>query len=122
MLNAQPILIRSGAMGQIDGQQRDVGDALVALVLEVMLGEPERVVSERVGGLRQRRRGLERLDQARVGVAAVVGRNTGEAALFQLDVADVERREPSDHGRQPRADGVGGVGAAGGRDHRPPAR
>jgi hypothetical protein len=28
----------------VDGQQRDVGDALVAFVLEVVLGQPERLV------------------------------------------------------------------------------
>ena len=46
-------------------------------------------------------------------IAAVVGRDAAEAAALELDVADVERGEASDHRRQLRA---------GGRDQRPPAR
>ena len=52
MLNPQPILTPPRAVGEVDGQQRDVRDALVAFVLEVVLGQPERLVPERVGGLR----------------------------------------------------------------------
>jgi len=104
-----------GAMGEIDGQHRNVGDALVALVLEVVLGQPERLVPERVGGAGQRDGGVEDLDQPLVGIPAIVGRRARQPALLQLNVAHVERRESRDH-RQP------GAGAGGVRDQRPPAR
>ena len=89
-----------GAVGEIDRQQRDVRDALPALVLEVVLGEPESLVAEGVGGLGERRRGLERFDQPSVGIAAVVGGHAVEPAPLQLDVAHVEGREPRDHRRE----------------------
>jgi len=103
------------AMGEIDGQHRNVGDDFVAFVLEVVLGEPQRLVAELVGHARQRDRGVEDLDQPLVRIAAVVGRRARQPAILQLDVADVERREPRDH-RQPRPV------PSGLRDQRPPAR
>src|SRR6185436_13056438 len=78
----------------------DVRDALPPLVLEVMLGQPEGLVPEGVGGLRQRCRGVERFGQARVGVAAVIGGHAVEPASLQLDVAYVEGREARDHGNR----------------------
>ena len=37
-------------MGQVHRQHGDAGDALVSLVLEVMLGQTQRLVPQRVGG------------------------------------------------------------------------
>ncbi len=88
-----------GAVGEVHRQHRDARDALVPLVLEVMLGQPQRLVPERVGRLGQRRRGVERLGEALVGIAPVVGGHAREPAGLQLDVADVEGREARDHGR-----------------------
>src|SRR5262249_37104590 len=97
-----------GVVGDVHGQQRDVGDALVALVLEVVLGQPERLVAELVHGLGELERRVEGLDHPVVRVPAIVGRRPGVPAVLQLDVADVERRESLDHSRLLRA-------AAGGR-------
>ena len=96
-LKAQPIFTRSVRWARSTASMRDVRDALVALVLEVMLGQPQGLVPERVGGVGQRRRGVERLGQALVGVPAVVGGHARQPTPLQLDVADVERREARDH-------------------------
>ena len=61
-----------GEVGQVDVEQQQVGQALVALPLEVVLGGPEVVVSQPVHG---RRNGLglgENADQLLVGKAALV--------------------------------------------------
>jgi len=84
-------------MREVNGQERNVGDALVALVLKVMLGQPQRLVAELVGGLGKRRRSVEGLDQPPIGIPPAVGGSAGEAARLQLDVAHVERREARDH-------------------------
>jgi hypothetical protein len=97
MLKAQPNLDALRAMREVDGQHRDVRDALVAFVLEMVLREPQRLVAERVGGARERDGRVERLRQPRVRIPAVVGRRAGVPAVLQLDVPDVERRESPDH-------------------------
>jgi len=84
-------------MGQLDGQHRNVGDALVSFVLEVVLGQPQGLVAEPVDGSGQLEGRVEHLDQPLVGVPAIVGGRARESAFFQLDVAYVERREPLDH-------------------------
>jgi hypothetical protein len=86
-----------GAMGEVHRQHGNVGDALVAFVLEMVLGQPQRLVAERVGGARQRRGRVEHLEQPRVGITPVVGRHTVETAPLELDVPDVQRGEPRDH-------------------------
>jgi hypothetical protein len=86
-----------GAMGQVHRQHGDGRNALVPLVLEVMLGQPQRLVSQCVGGESQGHRGVEYLDQALVGIPAVVGGRARQPTLLQLDVADVEGREAGDH-------------------------
>ena len=48
MLKPQPNLMRSRQVGQVHGQHQDVRDALVALALEVVLGQPEDVVAAAV--------------------------------------------------------------------------
>ena len=86
-----------GPMRQVDRQHGDARDALVALVLEVMLGQPQGLVPQRVGGARQGRRGVERLGEPLIGISAVVGGHTPQPTALQLDVADVESREAGDH-------------------------
>jgi hypothetical protein len=89
-----------GAMGEVHGQHQNVGDALVTFVLEVVLGQPQGLIAQRVGNAGQRRRGVERLDQAVIGIPPVVGRRAREAALLQVDMSDVERGESCDHRRR----------------------
>src|SRR5437867_9918043 len=86
-----------GPVRQVDRHHRNVRQALVALVLEVMLGEPEDVVSELVDDARELDGRVEHLDQSRVRIPPIVGRGAREPAPFELDVADVERRELRDH-------------------------
>src|SRR5262245_1511206 len=86
-----------GVVGDVHGQERNVGDALVAFVLEVVLGEPYGLVPERVHRLRELEGRVERLDHPLVRVAPVVGRRPLVTAVLQLDVSDVEGREALDH-------------------------
>ena len=74
-----------------------VGQALVALVLEMMLGRPQRVEAELVHGLRDVARRGEDLAQALVRIAPVVRRRAVEADIVELDLADVEHVEFLDH-------------------------
>ena len=67
-----------------------VGQALVALALEVVLGRPQHVVAEPVHVLRDVARGGECLAQAFIGIAPVVGRRAGKADIVELDLADIE--------------------------------
>ena len=50
-------------MRQVHREHQDVGDALVAFALEVVLGEPERVEAEAVHRLRDRLGRVEHADQ-----------------------------------------------------------
>ena len=62
-----------GAMGEVHGQHRNVGDALVSFVLKVVLGEPQGLVAQRVGGAGECDGGGERFDQPVIGIPPVVG-------------------------------------------------
>jgi hypothetical protein len=86
MLKAQP-------QSELD----QVGQALVALALEVMLRRPQHVVAEALHELRHVARGRKDLPQALGGIAAVVGRRAGTADIVELDLADIEHMEVSDH-------------------------
>ena len=77
-------------MGQVHRQHQDIGQALVALVLEVMLGQPDRVVAALVhqpghllGLLENRRKNLVR-------IAALVGRGGQLAHVGQIDVTRID--------------------------------
>ena len=70
-----------GDVREVHGQHQDVGDALVALVLEVVLGQPERVVAELVHHLGDGLGLLEHGGQLLVGVAPLVG---GRAVLAHV--------------------------------------
>ena len=74
-----------------------IGDALVAFVLEMMLGGPERVIAEFVHDPRDVARGLEHFGQALVGIAAVVGRSAVDPNIVEVDLADIEGVKPFDH-------------------------
>jgi len=84
-------------VGQMDGRHQDVGDALVSLVLEVMLGEPESVVSVLVHAPRDRLGLLEHRGQVLVGIAPFVRRRGHLAHVAQIDVARIDGRELPNH-------------------------
>src|SRR5206468_11109917 len=71
--------------------------ALVAFVLEVVLGQPQGLVPELVHRLGELERGVERLDHALVRIPAVVGRRARVPTVLQLDVSDIEGRKALDH-------------------------
>ena len=86
-----------GHVGEVHGHHQDVRHALVALVLEVVLGEPEGVVAEPIHAAGERLGLREHRRQVLVRVAAIVRRSRILAHVAEIDVAGVERREPGDH-------------------------
>src|SRR5205085_9121438 len=75
-----------------------IGDALIAFTLEVMLGAPEAVIACFVHDARDVERGLKHLRQPLVRVAPVIGRRAVEANIVELDLPDIERVKAFDHG------------------------
>ena len=90
-----------GLGGEPEAELDQVGQALVAFPLEVVLGGPQRVVAEAVHDLGDVAGCEEHLGEAGVGVAAVVGRSAVEADVVEVDLADVEDVEAFDHGAFP---------------------
>jgi hypothetical protein len=86
-----------GLSGEPGPQQDEVGEDLIALVLEVVLGRPQAVVAQLVHVLGDVLGGVKGLRQPLVPVAPVVGRRSLEPHVLQLDLADVEYREFGDH-------------------------
>jgi hypothetical protein len=75
-----------------------VGQALVAFALEVVLGGPQRMVAEVVHYLGDVPGSEEHLRQALVRVPALVGRGAVEADVVEVDLADIEDVKAFDHG------------------------
>ena len=88
---------------QPESKLDQIGQALVALALKVMLRRPQHVVAEAVHVLRNVACGREGLPQALVGITPLIGRGTGETDVFELDLADIENVEVSDHASVPPA-------------------
>jgi hypothetical protein len=82
---------------QVDGRHQNIGDALVALVLEVVLGQPEDVVAVLVHAPGDGVGLLEDRGQVLVGIATLVGRSGHLADVAQIDVAGVDGRELTEH-------------------------
>ena len=89
----QPLGLRREPQAELD----QVGEDLVALALEMMLGGPQHVEAELVHGLRHVARGEERLAQPLVRIAPLVRRRAVEADIVELDLADIEHVEFVDH-------------------------
>ena len=75
-----------------------IGDALIAFALEVMLRAPEAVIACFVHDARDVERGLKHLRQPLVRVAPLVRRRAVEADIVELDLPDIERVKAFDHG------------------------
>ena len=86
-----------GQAGQMHAHQDEVGDALVALVLEMMLGHPHTVKAARVHMLGQRSGVAVRLDELFVAVTALVGGGAVGAHIVQVNLPYVEDGETLDH-------------------------
>jgi hypothetical protein len=92
-------------MSQMDGLHQDVRNALVPLVLEVVLGQPEDVVAVLVHASRDGLGLVEDRRQVLVRVAPLVGRRGHLAHVAQIHVPGIDGRELADHvGVPPRAE------------------
>ena len=97
-----------GLAGQVDAHQDEVGDALVAFVLEVMFGHPHTVEAALVHMLGEGVGVVVSLGQLFVGVAAAVGGGAVGADVVQVNLADIEDGKPLYHpGSAPLGKGLG---------------
>ena len=84
-------------MRQVDAQLQEIGDALVALALEVVLSHPEGVVA---GPVHELSDGLGLVEHGReplVGEPPVVDRGRVEADVVQVHMARVQAAKLGDH-------------------------
>ena len=86
-----------GLVGQIDGHHEDVRDAFVTFWLEVVLGEPERVVAPVVEHAREGARLLQGRGQVFVGKAASIHGGAAVPDVVHVDVTGVQAVEFRDH-------------------------
>ncbi len=86
-----------GHMRQMQRHHQHVGNALVALVLEMVLGHPESVVAQTIHQLRHRLRLVEDGGEMLVGIAAVVHRDAAIADIFDIDVPGEQTVEFCNH-------------------------
>ena len=86
-----------GHPGQVDEQHQQVGDDLVALVLEVVLRAPEAVIAQPVHQLGHLLAAVEDGDEVVVVEAPVVDRGGFEAQVPQVHVPRVEAAKVLDH-------------------------
>ena len=92
-----------GLGGEPQAELHQIGQAFVALALEVVLGRPQRVVAEIIHEPRHFARRFKDLAQALVGIAALVGGRSLETDIVELDLADIDNVESLDHvTRSPR--------------------
>ncbi len=110
-VEAAPDAKPRGQVRQVDGEHQDVGDALVALVLEVVLGQPEGVVAVLVHAPGDGLRLLEHGGQVLVRIAALIGGRGQLPHVAQVDVSRVDVRELGDHPFPPRRAGLSGRAA-----------
>src|SRR5207253_7238824 len=75
----------------------EVRKALIALVLEVVLGGPQRVVPEVVHELSDVAGTEERLAEPGVVIAPRIGRRALQADVLELDLANVQSVDSLDH-------------------------
>src|SRR5438034_328286 len=87
-----------GLVCEVEGQHQNVRDALVALALEMVLGEPERVVPAAVEQARQIARLGVGGDEALVRKHAAVHGGAAVADVVHVQVAGVQAVELGDHG------------------------
>ena len=86
-----------GQVGQVDGEQQQVGDALVAFPLEVVLGHPEGIVVQPVHGLGNGLGLVERRGQTVIGQPAVVGRRGVQADVVKVNVPGKQAAKLGNH-------------------------
>ena len=94
---AQPL----SDVSQMYDEHQQVGDALVAFGLEVVLGHPESVVAVLVQGLRDGHAFVKSGGEILVGVGAVVYRGTAVADVFHINVARIQAVKGGNHQMPP---------------------
>ena len=87
-----------GHVSQVDCKHEEVGDALVALRLKVVLGHPERVEAQPVQGLGYRLRLVVRGHQVVVPEPPVVDRYSAVADVVHIHVTGVQAVKLGNHG------------------------
>ena len=85
-------------VSEMHRDHQDVGQALVALMLEVMLRQPEGVEAHRIHLLGYGFRLVEDRRQLLVGIASLVGGRSVLAHVAQINVPGIHRNELPDHG------------------------
>src|SRR5271154_2005415 len=78
-------------------RHQHVGDTFVALMLKMMLGHPERVVTQPIHQLRHRLRLVEDSGEMLVGIAPVIYRDAAIADIFDIDVPGEQTVEFCNH-------------------------
>src|SRR5271156_586937 len=78
-------------------RHQHVGDTFVALMLKMMLGHPERVVTQPIHQLRHRLRLVEDGGEMLVGIAPVIYRDAAIADIFDIDVPGEQTVEFGNH-------------------------
>ena len=89
----QPFRLRGEPQAELD----QVRQALIAFVLEVMLGGPQRVVAGFVHHAGDPACGPEHLGEAIVGIAAVIGGRALQADIVEVDLTDIQHVKAFDH-------------------------
>src|SRR5215510_10575890 len=84
-------------MRQMHGEHQDVGNAFIAFMLEMMLGEPKRVEAQRIHRLGDSLRLLEHGSQLLIGVAALVSGRRILAHVGEIDMTGINGNELGDH-------------------------
>jgi hypothetical protein len=95
-----------GDVAEVEGQHEHVGDALVPLALEVVLGQPEGIVARAVHELGNGLALGKHRGQVLVGEPAIVRRRAVQPLVVQIDVAREQAAKPRDHDEIPPASGV----------------
>ena len=84
-------------MRQVHCQHQDIGYAFIALVLEMVLGEPECVEAQRIHLLGDGLRLLEHGGQLFIGISALVGRRRVLTHVRKINVARVDGNKLGNH-------------------------
>src|SRR5439155_20566594 len=90
-----------GWRGEPRSELDQVGEAVVTLALEVMLGRPQHVIAEAVHQLCDVAGRGEDLPQPFGGVTSFISGRAGPTDVVELDLSDIEHVEVSDHRSNP---------------------
>ncbi len=84
-------------MGEVHRRHQYIGYALVAFMLEMVLGHPEGIVSDAIHQLRHRLGFIEHRSQVFVGKSTVIHRDPAIADIVHVDVSGEQTVEFRNH-------------------------